>query len=337
MAAVAQPVAFMTHLPLGEAAQFPSENPILDLASGNDPVRYSAISLDVSRRSTGHGRSVVQFPIILDLGPQFPRIRELHLRYVAASVHPNPSPDKRVHLPRFAALESLSIAFSSNSLSSEVTVTNTLFRLFPHMPRLRSLEVRATSRTPYAEPDSELPYPEPPFSLERFVCTGALSIRACAHIVSCSRNTLDELRVNLAFDEEMLLIDAVELAAPRLRSLALSLGPRASHVAWRPIRLVVAALSRVERMHLDTPQTLDDALYLPSRLVSLRELSLACTLHLRDVTPPATAEGIIACMRRMQSLRTVALRGFDPDLGDAKRGALLEYCRARRIRCSITN
>lgn len=335
MVAVVQPVAFIIRLPLAEGSELLSENLVLDPGSGYEPVGSSAMSLDLSCRPYRRGCSVVQFPSLLDLGLQFPHIRHLQLRDVAVHAAPNPSTYALDRLPRFSLLESLSIVLFSTRLSRAAAVTKSLVSIFPHMPRLRSLKVYAPSMRPYVEPDSLVQYPDPPFSLERFICVSALSVRVGARIVSRSCDTLNELKVNLSSDTDALLIAALESAAPRLRRLDLGLGLSADSIPWPRVRSVIGALARLERLHLESPQTLEEALDLLTGLESMRELSLWCMLYSREQSSAHAAEQLVSYVTRTPSLRSVTLYGYR--VGDEERAALLEHCRARRIRCSITD
>lgn len=285
------------------------------------------------------------FASMLDLGIRFPHIRELHLGSIV--VRPNTAQRAPLQLqhPRFAWLKSLVIANWSSNLPVEDVFSSSMLHLLQHMPRLRSLTIYAPTTRPFVEPagiteqypaGNPLQYPELPCSLTQFICVAAIPVTVCAHIISSSRGKLEEIKVNLFDDDDAPLIPALARAAPRLRELDLGLRLRTDNAVWPQVKSVFAALARLEILSLETPLGLQPTLELLTGLVSLRALTLWCTLNAPEVREASVADSqLTAHVLRLTCLRSVTVCGFN--VGDEERGGLLALCRSRRIDCYIAN
>lgn len=325
-----QPVAFILRPPLGECSEV-FLNTVINLASCQEDLALSALSVHIGPIHEQRGCSLVPFSSLLDLGNRLPCIRELHLRSILLPL--DATHRDVVSLPRFSLLESLTIVAWFVPLSWEAALTTSLFALFLHTPLLRNLTVYAPLLRPRVERTSgPVSWPDLPFSLEKLVCIGVLSAPACAHIITRSRLTLEELKIDVPGgedDDDAPLLGAIAQAAPRLRILDVRLrGDSLSRA-----RPVICALSRAETLRLETPQALQDALAMLAGVsLPLRALTLSSTRHPHQPAASLPAQ-LISFVSQARVLRNVTLRGSYLDAEG--RRALLDHCRARRIICCI--
>lgn len=329
MVAIQSPTSFLLKLPLGDCSECFS-NPVLDQASGQDVVGPSVVSLRVSPRPDLPGHSLIPFASLLGLGAELPHVRSLHLRSMLLQLDASPC-----NVPRFSLLESLLIDPWFSNPPRVKGITTSLIALFPHMPRLRNLTVYASMARPGVDDaDQDLQYPHPPFSLERLVCFGTLSVRFCAHLIAQSRRTLHELRIHIvghADADEAALLAAVAQAALHLRVLDLRL--RGDSRLLLRVAPVFAALARVDTLHIETPQNvpLQDVLAFITG-AHTRTLSVRSPRDRHDSGASVDMQRVLALLHTHRCLQNLTLMDFEVSLEDAP--ALVAHCRARRIRCS---
>ncbi|EJD45645.1 hypothetical protein AURDEDRAFT_165096 [Auricularia subglabra TFB-10046 SS5] len=279
---------------------------------------------------------------LVDLTRHFPHIRELELTDVV--LQPQPFEGSLSPILRFEMLHTLSIDHWNARLSTAAEITISLFALFAHTPQLRTLVVQSPARRYVEHIDNADRLPDPPFSLEKFICTGILATPACARIIARSQSTLTELWVSVTVttdEDDAHLVVAIAQAAPRLRYLDLDLGGKLPLVPR--LQPVFAALTRLrETLRLTTPQdttlptTLGVLAYAPAG-IPLRELVL---VHGGVPSDPFITQyqvkqliGDTPQTRRLRHLVLVdSYMGFEDPRDELE---LMELMRAHRIRCEI--